>query len=201
MSSKTNHFEANNVDVERYTTTIFHEMRASYEIAKIISQRQEELIKKITYRGEEYRVEYQVQLPWAGIINGTQPDERYAIFQYMEGRSPRDIAAESAGWNNIPEDLRQLFGQIHSCCNRIANVAVAAGLEPYDLGAHQTLYRFDHENRKVTLSILDCEEYRFYSPDKPQQRTWPQAWIEIGLPTILIDMSLWAVDTDEYEWV
>ncbi len=162
-----------------YTTSLTHEMRTSMALAQIIKNFPEEY--SIEHNNQILPVNLKVQAPLGAVIN-TKERKSYGIFQYEEGESIRDRFEWWGTWNNAPEELRKLTGQIQRALNVVAVEALKRGLEPWDLGAHQVVYRL--ENNKLNLYILDTEEYDFGF----DQRFGPEEFL--GLPPSLIYLYL-----------
>lgn len=171
-----------------YTLSMFHEMRTSYALYSIVHANKHQFVQTVPYKGDAYYVDYHVQLPLAGISNTANHLERYSVFQYIKGDSPRLVIAQARGWNNVDVSLRKLFGSLQLCCSTVAESCVEHGLEPYDLGAHQVIYRIDETAKVLHLTIIDTEEYRFYDKESldPTQKTWPDSVSTNGLPATLL---------------
>ena len=185
------------LDIPRYTTSAFHEMRTSFLLADILEKNKEQITSQIPFQDQMLTVQYEVQLPWAAIINtkpGLQKQEKYSVFQYLPGTSVRNELASEGGWNNASEEQRKLFGQIDKNISNLSRVLVDNGLEPYDLGAHQVVYTINLERNCITLGILDTEEFRPFSGEKESPRLWNDSWYKHGLPSVLIISSIWGMD-------
>lgn len=164
-----------------YTQSTLHEMRTSILLKDILEKYCNN--KKITYANKEYSVCCQVQSPWGAIVNTNDHGERYGIFEYVTAQSARDFTKMNDGWNNLDQYNRSLFAQIHVMLNELSNLAVKAGLHPWDLGVHQVLYSINDSEKKIVITIIDTEEYVITSQHKAD---WPQQYSEVGLPPVLL---------------
>lgn len=164
-----------------YTQSTLHEMRTSLFLREILEKYC--VSKKITYSGKEYAVHCKVQSPWGAIINTNDRHDRYGIFEFVSAESARDFTKMNDGWNNLDQYKRSLFAQIHVMLNELSNLAVKAGLHPWDLGVHQVLYSINDSEKKIVITIIDTEEYVITSQHKAD---WPQQYSEVGLPPVLL---------------
>lgn len=158
-----------------YTTSLTHEMRTSIALSKVIENFPNDYC--LEYDNQKYPVNLKVQASIGALVN-TKTGKSYGIFQYERGESLRDRFEWWGSWNNAPEELRKLTGQVQRVLNIVAAEALKKGLEPWDLGAHQVVYRF--EDNKLNLIILDTEEYDFGF----NQRFGPGEFS--GLPPVLV---------------
>lgn len=170
------------LNIVNFTTNVFHEMETAYAMDEILRQRAADLPQIMEYLGEEYQVSYQVQKPWGALVDSTDPTVKFGIFEYIDGQSVRAEAASYGLWNDIPEEYRKLYGRFSTLINEVANVCVAEGLEPWDLGIHQLIYTLDENNKRVSLGVVDTEEFNFSADGE----FWPESFSRIGLPPILL---------------
>lgn len=144
-----------------FTDSLIHEMRTAYALRKVLNSPL--LPQEIDYFGRQIKLIYQVQSPWGAIINTRDPNLRFGCFEYRPGISVREKITMYGSWNETPELERKLFGQIQLITEQIAQVALQAGIETNDLGAHQIIYRYDEVSDALELNVLDTEEYNLTS--------------------------------------
>ena len=174
------------LNIEGFTTDVFHEMKTAYALIEILKRRSSELPNTLLVGQEKYSISYQVQKPWGAIVNNDDERQRFGVFEYIHGTSVRAETASYGGWNLTLEHLRKLFGHMSIVANAIANVVVEEGLEPWDFGVHQFIYSLDVDSRRITIGIVDTEEFNFSA----EGSYWPESFINIGLPPVLIFASI-----------
>lgn len=179
---KPNDPEYPGLQIEKFTTDVFHEMQAAYALDEIVRRRQADLPQSITYEEKQYALEYHTQMPWGALIDRENADEHYGIFECIAGTSARFEATSYGHWNYVPEVLRKFYGQLHMTLDQVANISVEEGLEPWDLGVHQLIYTIDEANRRIKVGIVDTEEFNFTADGE----FWPSSFTRIGLPPILM---------------
>lgn len=170
----------NGLKVSYFTQSIVHEFRTANLMRNLIGKIN--LPQFIEHDGKKYSLIYDVEIPVAAIINLENPNDRYSIFAYIPGDSVRKEVAMNGGWSYTPENKRKLFGQMHKTLNQVAKELVEHGLEPWDLGVHQIVYRIDEQKQEIHLGIIDTEEYNLSCMYGAH---WPEIFISQGLPAIL----------------
>jgi hypothetical protein len=146
--------------ISEFTTDVLHEMRTAYAMQEIFERRAADLPKRAFIKGKRYTLSYQVQTPW-GAIESDDKSKRYGIFEYIEGTSIRAEVASQSGWEYVPLEKRLYFAKLQKGLNRIANICVEEGLEPWDFGLHQIIYTHNDEARTIKMGIVDTEEFNF----------------------------------------
>lgn len=193
-AEKPNDPEYPGLKISSFTTDAFHEMETTYALQDILQKRAADVATSMTVDDEAYAVHYRVQKPWGAIVNSEDETQKYGIFEYINGISVRGEAAHFGLWNDIPEDLRVLYGQMHQVLDRLSRVCVEEGLEPWDLGIHQLIYTIDRATKSISLGIVDTEEFNFASDGQ----YWPDSFLKVGLPAILIYMMMFRT-SDGYD--
>ena len=149
------------------TGSLIHEIKMSYLLQNIVD---EEYTDGYIQLGDHSKtVQYSVQKPWGAVLDLNNKDNRYGLFERVDGICPRDEVQSneilgSDGWNNTPENERKLYGQMHMDLTRLAQKCMQRGLSPQDLGVHQLIFQDKGDSFKVW--ILDTEEYFLEIPKK-----------------------------------
>ncbi|MEK7498029.1 MAG: hypothetical protein AAB656_03870 [Patescibacteria group bacterium] len=159
-----------------YTTSVIHEIAMSKAMQFVIDQDFPNDFT-VSLNDEICNVSLRVQTPLGAIID-LATGKRFGIFMYEKGESIRDCFQWWGTWNDAPEELRKLTGKISTTLDVLAKLALNKGLEPWDLGAHQVVYRKGENN--LDLTILDTEEYDFGVNERMDRDQF------LGLPPLII---------------
>lgn len=146
-----------------YTTSMTHEIATTEATRKVLEAKffgpiQIELVDS---NDKPYLQDasLSIQKPYGAIIDTENQHQRYGIFDYVSGDSVRNKIHYYGLWNDTPRQIRKLAGSVQVLMDNVALELLNNGIEPWDLGAHQVIYRED--DSILHLTILDTEEYGF----------------------------------------
>lgn len=145
--------------VKYFSESVLHEIRTSYLLQHVLSQVNTALPNEVQYKDQLYQLTCISQTPWGALIDTKKHSSSFTFFKKAHSYSLRNEVESVGGWNYVNEADRKLYSQFHALLGKVSEKCLDLGLEPWDLGVHQLMYRVDELGSLMEVCIIDTEEY------------------------------------------